>query len=250
MPFWSITTCFSSGQRLLGDLIFPPCCLACFATDDLPDDNIFLCTTCRTSALAPEVRLCPRCALPTAGPERPDCAQCANQKLPFSRTFAMHKYDGPLREMVLQMKHPGGESLALSAGKWLGQKLREANVHEEIDVVLPISMHWLARLMRGYHAADAIATGCAAILGKPCLHDVLVTRRWTKKQGTLTRGARRRNMRNAFGVSRRYVMSESRVLLVDDVITTGSTMIAAAKALQQAGVPQVFVAAIARGTGT
>ena len=89
-----------------------------------------------------------------------------------------------MREIVLKMKHLPGEALALSMGRWLGQRLIAEGWQEKFDCVLPIPMYWLSRMLRGYHSADPIALGCAAELKKPCFSDVLLSRSWRKRQAS------------------------------------------------------------------
>ncbi len=239
----------STTKRHVADLLFPPCCLSCNAIDELPDDGVLVCTPCRDKAISPAaIKFCPRCAMQTTTAES-DCALCRNEKLQFSRAAVLHNYDNALRELVLKMKHIGGEALAFSAGRWLGKKLAAEGWSDECDVVVPIPTYWLNRVLKGYHAADPIALGCATQMQKSCFSDVLLSARWAKKQVTLSRPARRRNMRRAFYTAARYDLKGCRVLVVDDVITTGATMNAAAKALKEAGAAEVRVAAIARSTG-
>lgn len=245
---WSFTSTYSSSKRLVADLLFPPCCLSCSSIDELPDDGVLVCRPCRERALSPAAKFCPRCAMQTVV-DGPDCALCRDQKLHFARAGVLHNYDNALREMVLKMKHLAGEAFAFSAGRWLGKKLLAEGWDEQCDVVVPIPTYWFNRVLKGYHAADPIALGCAEELQKACLNDVLLSARWAKRQATLSRPARRRNMRKAFYASRRYDLKGCRVLVVDDVITTGATMSAAAQALKKAGAAEVMVAALARSAG-
>jgi ComF family protein len=249
MP-WSLSANYRTAGRLVTDVLFPPCCLACNSTDELPDDGVFLCQPCRDLALSPaKVKFCRRCAKQTVDDSLPDCAECRESKLHFTWAAVLHNYDGTLRELVLNMKRRPGEALALSAGRWLGRKLLNEGWGEMFDVIVPIPTYWFNRLLKGYHAADPIALGCAQTMGKRYMNDVLLSARWPRRQATLTSAARRRNMRKAFYVARRFDVKGCRVLIVDDVITTGATMNAAAQVLMQAGAEEVVVAAVARSTG-
>lgn len=137
----------------------------------------------------------------------------------------------------------------MAIGRLLGREIRARNLHAGIDAVVCIPTHWMRRLVRGYHAADALGAAVARELGLPFHADLLYCRRWAAKQSTLLSAERVQNVRGLFGVRRSYRLHDCRLLLVDDVITTGATAKAAAKTLRRQGAAEVIVAAVARGTG-
>ena len=139
--------------------------------------------------------------------------------------------------------------VAMALGKRLASLVRERSFSELPEIVIPIPMHWLSRLMRGTSAAETLARSLAADLRLPFAVDLLRCRRMLKKQGTLLPGERLENVRGAFAINRGYDITGARVLLVDDVITTGATCDSAARALRKAGATSVFAVAVARGTG-
>lgn len=110
-------------------------------------------------------------------------------------------------------------------------------------------MHWLRRLWRGTNAPESIAGRLAKELRLPVAADLLICRRLLKNQSSLSTDERRRNVRHAYRASSRFNIQGARVLLVDDVITTGATMHEAARALRKAGASTVYAVAVARTTG-
>lgn len=114
---------------------------------------------------------------------------------------------------------------------------------ERLDVVAPVPLAWTRRLARGYNQAEAIARPLAAALGLP--YRELLRRRPRPRQALLSRDERRRNLRGAF-TARPGLGPGTRVLLVDDVMTTGATLTAATAVLGRAGAGRVLVAVIAR----
>ena len=147
------------------------------------------------------------------------------------------------------MKSRGGESLALAGGNWLGEcraeRLREWNC----DLIVPMPMHWRRRLTRGLNPPELIAERVASSLRLPVARRLLRLRRKPRKQGTLTTLQRFRNVRDVFRVSTTYALNGVRLLLLDDVMTTGATANEAARTLLRHGAERVDVAVIARGIG-
>lgn len=126
--------------------------------------------------------------------------------------------------------------------------LREQRVDARIDVVVPIPLHPLRRMTRGFDQAELLARALARRLGKPCLRFALRRRRHTRRQATLRRGDRAENVRGSFapGVLA-FRVRDRRVLLVDDVLTSGATAHTAASVLLECKARTVTVAVAARG---
>ena len=118
------------------------------------------------------------------------------------------------------------------------------------ELVVPIPMHWLTRLFRGTSAAETLSRSLAATISLPFAGDLLRCRRLLKKQSTLLGAERRLNVKDAYAASRSYDISGARILLVDDVITTGATCDSAARVLLKAGAATVYAVSVACGTGT
>lgn len=152
-------------------------------------------------------------------------------------------YGGPLREVVLRAKRPAGARVAAALAALLvhrhGVPLRTAGA----DCVVPVPMHWWRRSLRGASLADELAGGVAALIGLP-VSRVLARRRATRMQNELPAEERPRNVDGAFHVRRR--LRGARVILVDDVMTTGATLTACCRALAAAGAGGVDVAVVAR----
>jgi predicted amidophosphoribosyltransferase len=110
-------------------------------------------------------------------------------------------------------------------------------------------MFWPQRLWRGANSSETLAIAVARELKLPVASDLLVCRRFLRKQSTLRPDERRRNVRHAFRVSWRYDIKGARLLVVDDVMTTGATAQETARVLRDAGAASVVVAAVARGMG-
>jgi ComF family protein len=176
------------------------------------------------------------------------CPNCRARKFSFNETRTIGPYDGQLRTAVLKIKHAYHEPLAADLGRQLALQIRQRPFADSPELVVPVPMFWLQRLWRGTNAAQIVALALAHELAIPIATDLLICRRWLRKQSTLRTDERRRNVRRAFRASWRFNIDGARILLVDDVMTTGATSQEAARVLRKAGASAVFVAAVARST--
>jgi ComF family protein len=154
-------------------------------------------------------------------------------------------YDGILRDAILRMKQLPGESLAETMGLVWAERDREKFAAIRPEVVIAIPLYWLRRIERGYNQSLAVADAVANVLKVPCESGWLVRKKPTPKQYTQSAAARRENVKGAFRTTWRCRVQNRRVLLIDDVLTTGATTSEAAKVLREAGAAQVDVAVLA-----
>jgi ComF family protein len=235
----------------LVDLLYPPQCAWCEADIPAATDAIALCADCRTKLAPPIEHQCQRCSAALAYvPEfGEDCMYCRASQFRFQRVVAMGNYRRDLRKAIWDTKHEPGEILARSLAQLLfdrrGDAVRELNA----DIVVSIPMHWRRRLRRGTNGPELMAAAIARKLSLPLTTSVLRRSKFTRRQSESTLRERRINQRNSFRVRRAKKIAGRRVLLVDDVLTTGATCNAASKTLLAAGAGSVVVAVIARAVG-
>lgn len=234
-----------AGAALI-DLAFPPRCAACWRPLDSGRQPM-LCEGCRTSLWADAVERCPLCAAEETGELAGEfCVHCYGKELRFDAATALGGYKDQLREAVLRTKHPRHEPLAQALAELVWQRCAEQLRAWRIDVVAPIPMHWRRRLSRGVNCPHVLAEALAHRLGVPHLGRALRRRRATREQFHLEQDERRRNVRGAMVVRRPHRWTGRRVLLVDDILTTGATCSEAARMLKRAGAGWVAVAVVAR----
>ena len=160
----------------------------------------------------------------------------------FDAAYSYGAYDGVLRELIHIYKYGKVETMA----RPLGDLLRLALPRDEKwDAVVPVPLHWRRRWQRGFNQAELLALDVARASGAPLVR-ALRRVKATPAQAGLSRTARRRNMAAAFRPHRAVQVEGRRVLLIDDVLTTGSTVAACARALKQAGAARVVVLTVAR----
>jgi len=229
----------------LTDLLFPARCLGCGTEVDMQGR---LCGPCWGDVTFIDGPVCACCGSPfevDLGPETL-CAGCLAEVPPFDTARAMCRYDDGSRRFILGLKHGDRVDAARPLARWLTRAA--APFLDEVDVIAPVPLHRWRLLRRRFNQAAELARALKAETGLPVMADLLHRVRATQSQGGLNRAGRARNVKGAFRVNARHVpdMQGCTVLLVDDVLTTGATVHACAKALKQAGAAAVHVVTLAR----
>lgn len=190
--------------------------------------------------------VCDGCGTPFEYDPGVRCAACLAKPRVFDAARAACLYDETSREPILQLKHADRLDLAPLFARWLSRSARD--LIEEADAIAPVPLHPLRLLRRRYNQAAEIARPLAAMTGTPYLPDALVRRRATDTQGGKSGSGRRRNVAGAFEVpaTRRAQVQGLRILLIDDVLTTGATAEGCARALKAAGASRVDLAVVSR----
>jgi ComF family protein len=233
--------------RGIADSVLPPRCLACGEVVEEPDA---LCGRCwgAISFFAPP--WCVGCGLPFPHPMGADavCGDCARERRAWDRARAVLRYDKNSRRLVLGLKHADLTHVAGAFGRWMyrigGEVLAGA------DLVVPVPLHWTRLLQRRYNQAALLAHAICAAGGPPVAADWLVRRRRTPSQGHLGPRARERNVRGAFALRPSRSVVGRRMVIVDDVMTTGATVDECARVLKRAGAATVGVLTLARALRT
>lgn len=229
------------------DVLFPRTCGGCGAALAPPHgDASEFCRGCHDELPWIAAPSCPKCGAPTAL-ESDDgrCVHCRGDSLRFDQAVAVGVYDGLLRRLILSAKQPSGEGLSAVLGRLAARRLRGVGL-EGADAVTCVPMHWRRRLVRQHNSAEVMADALARELGLRFRPRLLAWRRPAQKQAELSQTDRRRNVRGALRPGRRVALAGARVLLVDDVLTTGATASEAARALREAGAGSVVAVAAAR----
>ncbi|MGO9598700.1 MAG: phosphoribosyltransferase family protein [Isosphaeraceae bacterium] len=234
----------------LDDLVFPWSCVVCGAQEKKLQGPF--CPQCRAELLAMAqsagASACPRCALPT-GPRvslAQGCSDCRGRSLGFDAALTMAPYAGTIRDLCLRLKHERDAWLA----PWLGDLLAEARTAELARLprdtwIAPVPLHWFRRLQRGYNQSEALALGLSKRLGLP-IHPPLKRVRATDRLAHQKASKRIAAMRNAFSARAGLCLEGRTILLVDDILTTGATAGAAARALKKAGAKRVVAVVLGR----
>ncbi len=210
-----------------------------------------LCAACRGEFTDLPAEICDRCAMPWKGKSGgASCPHCRHRRYYFDEAISLGIYRDKLRLAIRRMKRPAHEQLTCAVGRLLAERVRAKFADPPPEVVVPVPMHWLRYWTRGVNGAQVLAEVVGRELGLAVWPDLVRCRRRTRKQGTLSPADRFSNVRRAFRLAPGFDLERSRLLLVDDVMTTGATLSEVARELRRGGAASVRVAVVGRGTGT
>jgi ComF family protein len=232
--------------RRLVDSMLPPRCLHCQA---MVEGDAALCPDCWPlfDFLAPPA--CESCGFPfeyDPGADATVCAACLAHPPQFDRARSVLIYGENSRKLILDFKHGDRTWPAPAFGRWLARAGGE--MIGEADLAVPVPLHRSRLYARRYNQASLLALALGRETGLPAEPELLTRHRPTPSQGRLSAAARRRNVRGAFRLRRGFeeLVRGSRILLIDDVFTTGATAGECARTLKRAGAAAVDVLTLAR----
>jgi len=239
---------FGKAMRRLGrgalDLLFPPLCAACRTPVTDPHS---LCAGCWRALSFLDGPCCSRCGYPfdfDPGGEAL-CGACLAKPPSYDRARAVLRYDDKSRDLILALKRADRLDLVPAFAKWLARAGREMLV--EADVIVPVPLHPMRLWSRRFNQSGVLAHELARLSGRRSDPFALARVRQTPSQGQMPSAkARRRNVHGAFRIGRPEAVLGKKVLLIDDVFTTGATIEACAKALKRAKADTIFVLTLAR----
>ena len=221
------------------DLVFPPKCLVCGEIQDH-----YLCSDCvsKITFLSPPV--CRRCAMPLV---EGVCPECRGVDFAFDSAHAVGAYEGVLRDAIHAFKYNSQKVLCEPLAKLMIDYLAANRILlSSIDVIVPVPIHFAREKARGFNQAELLAFRIGQEFRLPAVSDALVRLSAERAQVDLPLDMRKLNVENAFSIKNKAAVAGSRVMLVDDVFTTGSTCDAAAAALRSAGAREIHVFTLAR----
>jgi len=234
--------------KALLDILFPPLCHLCRSF--IPQAGVLhICPDCLAQISFITDNFCPTCGVPFAAPSlQPHrCGPCLLHAPPFDSCRSATLYDGPVRELIHRVKYDGKGHLALPLGLLMADVLDDFRREAAPELIVPVPLHKKRVRQRGYNQSQLIAEELGKRWQVPVSVGNLQRLRWTEPQTALPAGERKVNVLGAFGVKYPERLEGRRVLLVDDVLTTGSTVRACAAALEEADVAALHVATVARG---
>ncbi len=235
-------------RRALG-LVWPRNCPFCSYPLADTDPGI-VCPACLSLAKPIEPPFCRRCASPFTGTVTDEtfvCGYCQDLHFYFSRAVCACRTQGVVRECILRFKYNREMYFGPHLVDWLVGAAQRWIDWREIDAIVPVPLHPRKERQREFNQAEYLAAGLSKVVSVPVLKRNLRRIRDTPTQTKLDAEARMKNLRDAFGVRDEKAFKGKRLVILDDVFTTGATMDSCAKTLRKAGAKDVSALAVARG---
>lgn len=230
---------YNKASALLGWFVAPRC-IVCGAHASVKDN---LCAPCQAELPRNETS-CVRCAAPRGPTPDGICGRCLTRAPFYDRACALYRYAPPIDRLVQGFKYERRLDWGRVLGMALAHHLQASGL--SADAIVPVPLHRRRLRERGYNQSLELARPIGARLGIPVLPRAVRRVRPTPAQAGLSRDERRRNVRNVFEVARTDCVTERHVAIVDDVMTSGHTVDALARALKRAGARSVAVWVLAR----
>lgn len=226
---------FSAFKSALSDLFFPPTCPFCSSPE--VDSGVSICSNCLGSVREIGAPLCPQCGLPLpeTTPGELLCGECLVAPPAYDRARYGVKYKGAVQEAIKNLKYGGALHAAAALSELLIEAFQRHYEPAEFDLILPVPIHRKKLRERGFNQVVVLSQRLSRSVGIPLDRTAFVKSVDTPPQAGLSRKERLSNLRGSFRVARKDAIENKRILLVDDVATTGSTIREAARTLRKAG---------------
>ena len=230
---------------VLSSLVYPASCVVCARSVERRE---YLCPDCLGQAPRITPPFCAKCSEPFSGAitQTFSCANCEHRLLHFDAAVAAYRSRGVVRKLVHAFKYGRQRHLRHPLAQWLGETMNDPRLRgRRFDLVVPVPLHPARERERGFNQAALLAELLAQQIQTP-LQMALERIRHTGTQTAYDRAERMENLRDAFRLRKNRNVRELHVLLIDDVLTTGSTLSECARVLRDAGAVSVSAATAAR----
>ena len=231
--------------RAAASLFYPALCAVCHAPVTRGD---YVCEDCLDKAQRIVAPFCSKCSEPFSGAIDGEftCANCANRTLSFDAAISAYRSRGVIRFVILQFKYSRQLQLRHPVAEWLQEAMNDARLRDRnFDRVVPVPLHPARLRERGFNQAEVLGKILAQRINVT-LNCALERTRYTTTQTAFDRIERMENLRGAFRLRKRINVRGLRVLLVDDILTTGSTLSECARVLREAGAQSIYAVTAAR----
>jgi ComF family protein len=228
--------------------VYPEVCQICDRERAAPAEG-FVCAQCRSQVKVIRPPFCERCGLPYEGDitTKFECTNCREMELHFRSARAAAAASGPVLEAIHRYKYQRALWFEPFLAGLLVSEAEPELRREKWDWIVPVPLHPAKQREREFNQAERLAVRLGAAAGIPVKKDLLRRVAATRTQTLLTREQRAANMRNAFALRPGRQLDGQRIVMVDDVFTTGATTSACARALRNAGAGEICVWTVARG---
>ncbi|NLK98517.1 MAG: ComF family protein [Epulopiscium sp.] len=232
---------------LLLDLIYPPRCIFCTSIIPIQEER-GICRVCKDTLPFIEGKVCQKCGKPIQdSKERTTCFDCVKNTPVYDKGWAVFIYEGMVKEAIYRFKYGGHKEYGKYLGKLMADRIRNQISEEGFDVIIPIPIHKNRKRKRGYNQAEELAKAISRELGIPMDVAILTRVKETKPQSGLSIMQRQNNLKKAFKIADTINLDQMKILLVDDIYTTGTTMNYCAGLLKERGAKKVCFLSLSIG---
>lgn len=230
------------------DMIFPRKCIICQDVIPLGYKDKYICRNCENNIPYIRGKTCSKCGKPI--PDKNDekyCIECIGKHRAFEKCYAVFSYDD-IKESIKRFKFYNVENLGIGLSNLMFEYAK-SNFYDEFlsfDYLIPIPIHETRRKERGFNQTEVLVSELSKLSSVPCSNNILLRHKMTKPQNNLTPQERKDNIKGAFFVNDKERIQDKKILIVDDIFTTGSTAEEASKELYKngAGLVSVFTLSI------
>lgn len=231
------------------EIIYPLTCPICMEVLDKKIDNkIYVCDKCKKKLSYIESPRCLKCGKPVDNTEVEFCYDCSRVKHIYTQGVGVWAYTHEIKNSIYQFKYHNKREYGEFYGIELKNHYGSIINNWDADVLIPVPLHKSKLRKRGYNQAEIIARSIGKLMDIPVDSDMLTRKKKTLAQKELNDKERQKNLENAFLISE-DVVKYKKVILVDDIYTTGTTIDECAKILIDAGVNKVFYISLCIGKG-
>lgn len=219
-----------------------------------PKDGL-ICRDCRDAFVSTGSRVCKKCGKPLCLPTDEYCGDCERKEHIFEKNFAMWLYDSNMQSSIANFKYHGRTEYALYYAKEISRRFGRQILALSIDAVVPVPLFIKKKKSRGYNQAEVFAKELGRLLGLRVYPELILRVKNTRPQKELDDIQRSRNLKDAFIYNENWIRRQKglpdikRVLLTDDIYTTGSTLDACSRTLMETGISEVYGLTISIGKG-
>jgi ComF family protein len=218
------------------DFVYPPTCAGCGKPGTL------WCDECQENTILISKPVCQKCGCPLSIPGI--CFECQTNPPPYTMLRSWAEYGDPVRKALISLKYKSNLGLGMVFSPMLVEMIKTMNW--DFDCVIPVPISRGHQKERGYNQSTILARPISLAINTPLVLNSITRTKETQTQVELSREERFKNLESAFSINSAKLIGKKKVLLVDDITTTGATLISCSRALKEAGCSEIYCLTVAR----
>ncbi|MCD4656758.1 MAG: ComF family protein [Planctomycetes bacterium] len=235
----------------LVSILYPKHCVICGQyLEHLEHSDFDLCRECWEALPTIGSSFCAKCGAylgPYTKPAK-NCSRCKGELANIEKVVALFRYKDSAKDLIHKLKFDRQRHVAYSLANMLASHLTTDELISKIDYIIPVPLHWKREMHRTFNQSEIICSTLAKKLKLKYRTNIIVRKKATREQSKLTRLERKKNLKDAFALSyaKKHKIRNSTIMLIDDVMTTGTTLSECAQVLKKGGAKKVYGAVVCR----